>query len=108
MIKHICSTAVYKNVRRFKNVSVSRGRTHFLLREHNIKRKASELETDDRLLELAQDKIEQLELKIAKQQDKIDEHERLEESLLKDKEKLIKLYQEGYIDSAGKPNQETN
>ena len=91
-----------------KNVSVSRGRTHFLLREHNIKRKAFEMETDDRMLELAQDKIEQLELKIAKQQDKIDEHERLEESLLKDKEKLVKLYQEGYIDSDGEPNQETN
>ena len=66
------------------------------------------METDDRMLELAQDKIEQLELKIAKQQDKIDEHERFEESLLKDKEKLVKLYQEGYIDSDCEPNQETN
>ena len=46
------------------------------------------------MLELVQDKIEQLELKIAKQQEMI-----LRKSLLKDKEKLVKLYPEGFIDS---------
>ena len=88
------------------NVSVSKGRTHFLLRSPFSKRKCYEMETDNQLLEEEKEKIEQLELKISQQQDKILKQKSLEDSLLKDKGKLVKLYQEGYIDSDGEPKHE--
>ena len=47
------------------------------------------METDGRLHELEQEKIEQQELKIAKQHNKIDEQERIEDSLLKGKENKL-------------------
>ena len=73
------------------------------MRESNKIKKEIEKETSNRLFELAQEKIEQLELNIAKQQDKIDEQEKIEDSLLKDEEKFVKLYQEGSIDSHCEP-----
>ena len=55
------------------------------------------------MLELAKEKIEQLETKITKQQDILQEKERIQTDLLKDKENLVKLYQAGYIDYDGEP-----
>ena len=90
------------------NVSVFRGRTHYLMREPKRIRKVYEMETENQQLEVANDKIKQLEIKVAKQQDLIEEQEKIKDSLLEDKGKLVKLYQEGYIDSDGEPKYEMN
>ena len=64
------------------------------------------METYNQLLEEAKENIEQLKLKISQQQDRIFKQKSLEDSLLKNKGKLIKIYQEDYIDSDGKPKNE--
>ena len=84
-----------------KNVSYMNGRTHFLLRstQKGIKRKYNDIEMDrkeeeDRAIDRFKSKIKDLE-------NEIDEYKSREDLLLQDKEKLVILYQNGYIDSDG-------
>ena len=47
--------------------------------------------------------IEELSHKITSLEEKIDDYAKNEHELLLDREKLVKLYQEGVIDSDGEP-----
>ena len=64
------------------------------------------METDNAFLATAQSKIEELENKISNQNAQLEKYEETQESLLKDKDKLCKLYELGYIDSDGEPKEE--
>ena len=89
-----------------KNLSIFNGRSHFLLRDAPRKRKVYEMETDNSLLKAAQSKIKELENKTNEQYNQLTKYEETQESLLKDKEKLCKLYEMGYINSDGEPTEE--
>ena len=69
------------------------------------KRKADEMETDHSHLKAAQSKIKELENKTNKKYNQLIKYEETQESLLKDKEKLCKLYEMGYINSDGEPTE---
>ena len=75
------------------NISVSKGGMHFFIREQS-KRQIIDIDTekDNHLLELAKEKIEQLDLK-KKLQD-ILQKMRIQRDLLKDKEKLVKQFRQ--------------
>ena len=75
-----------------KNVSIFNGRSHFFLRDAPRKRKVYEMETDNLLLKAAQTKIKELENKTNEQYNQLTKYEETQESLLKDKEKLCKLF----------------
>ena len=84
-----------------KNVSVTSGRTHFLLRKRENFRKrtlqdreAEEAEEHKENIKKLSNKINELELMVKTHQDR-------EDLFLQDKEKLVKLYQLGVIDSDG-------
>ena len=84
-----------------KNIFYCNGRTHFLLRTKSInnKRKLHEMEVDT--IEVTKEANNNLAKKIKEMEKAIDEHKRRENLFLQDKEKLVKLYQLGNIDSNG-------
>ena len=85
------------------NVSYMKGRIHFLMRSTNNarKRKYADIEMDNKEEETKE--ISKVNAKIKDLENEIDEYKRREELFLKDKEKLMILYQEGYINSDGEP-----
>ena len=90
--------AIFKNS---KNISVHNGRTNHLLRKFG-KRKWDQMESDDKeKLKEAEAKLKNMESTIEKLENKVKDYMYTQESLLQDKEKLCKLYEEGYIDSDG-------
>ena len=104
--KDLNVSAIPEIVKIFKtsnNVSYTNGRTHFLMRTKNFlrKRKYFEMEVDGveetkQINNSLQEKIKQLEAKI-------DDYKKNEDLFLQDKEKLVKLYEMGKIDSDGEP-----
>ena len=82
-----------------QNVSVSKGKSPFLMRKDQIDRKRKhpdeEMKNDNDQLK----KIEKLNHKVASLEEKIDAYARNEHELLLDREKLVKLYIEEAIDS---------
>ena len=88
------------------SISICKGRTHFLAREPFRKRKANEMEVDDKVIEEAKSQIKALEDKISEQEQLISKQQRTQGILLEDKEKLARLYDAGYIDSDGEPKYE--
>ena len=76
------------------------------MRDAPRKRKVYKMETDNSLLKAAQSKIKELENKTNEQYNQLTKYEETQESLLKDKEKLCKLYEMGYINSDGEPTEE--
>ena len=84
-----------------KNISTERRRSHFLIKTSR-KRKWEEVKREDeeQLHETA--KLNQiLQEKVNSMKSRIDEYEKNKDELLKDREKLVKLYDEGIIDSDG-------
>ena len=84
-----------------KNISTERGRSHFLLKTAG-KRKWDEVKEED--VEQLRNYAKQnqlLEEKITNMQERINEYAKNQDELLEDRGKLVKLYQEGIIDSDG-------
>ena len=91
-----------------KNISTERGRSHFLIKTAR-KRKWDQVKEED--VEQLHNTIKQnklLEDKIAKMKEKIDEFEKIQDKLLIDRGKLVKLYQEGIVDSDGEYKEQDN
>ena len=88
------------------SISTCNGRTHFLAREPFRTRKGNEMEVDDKVIEEAKNQIKALEHKISEQEQLIFKQQRTQRILLEDKEKLVRLYEAGYIDSDGKTKYE--
>ena len=84
-----------------QNVSVSKGKSHFLMWKDQIDRKRKHtdevMKDDNDQLK----KIEKLNHKVASLEEKIDAYARNEHELLLDREKLFKIYIEEAIDSDG-------
>ena len=84
-----------------KNISTERGRSHFLIKAAG-KRKWEDVKREDE--EQLQETLKQNQLlqeKLNSMKGKIDEYQRNQDELLKDREKLVKLDNEGVIDSDG-------
>ena len=77
------------------------GRTHFLLRKKRNPAKRSLLDREMEEAEETKESIIKLTSKIEELEEKITTHQRREDLLLQDKEKLCKLYELGVIDSDG-------
>ena len=94
---------IVKNFENSKNVSYNKGRTHFLISSRSIKlkRKYKEMECDGFEEEKKKKKTREHEEKIKQLEVSISIYEEREDGFLKDKEKLVKLYQLGKIDSDG-------
>ena len=93
---------IFKNS---NNVSVENGRTNHLIKKFG-KRKWDEIENTDRdKLKDANKNIELLKSEIDRLEEKIIKYEDTQNALLKDKDKLYKLYEAGYIDSDGEIKQ---
>ena len=88
------------------SVSTWKGRTYFLAREPSRKRKLSVIEVDCKSIEETKDQIKQLEERIEEQETIIAKQQKTQDLLMEDKEKLVKLYQAGYIISNGEPKYE--
>ena len=91
-----------------KNISTERGCSHFLIKTAG-KRKWDQVKEED--VEQLRNTIKQnklLENKIAKMKEKIDEFEKIQDELLIDRGKLVKLYQEGIVDSDGEYKEQDN
>ena len=86
---------------RSKNVSLMNGRTYFLLRKKRNPGKRSLLDREMEEAEETKENITKLTSKIEELEEKINVHQRREDELLQDKEKLCKLYELGIIDSDG-------
>ena len=84
-----------------QNVSYEKGRTHFLLRDIKRKRRWYEMEDDMKVDDKSDDKVKELKSKIKSLEDQIENFSLTQDELLKDKEKLVVLYQKGIIDSDG-------
>ena len=84
-----------------QNVSISKGKSHFLMRDCQLgrKRKHPDEEMKDEVNQSA--KVNELQKTIKSLEFKIDEYEKRQDDLLSDRGKLVKLYEEGYIDSDG-------
>ena len=84
-----------------QNVSVSKEKSHLLMRDCNvgIKRKNPDEEMKEDINH--NKKIDKLKTTIKSLEFKIDEYEKNQDELLADRGKLVKLYQEGVIDSDG-------
>ena len=89
-----------------QNVSYEKGRTHFLLRDFNRKRKWYEIENDMNVDFKSNDKVKELEAKIKSLEEQVENFNNAQDELLKDKEKLVVLYQKGVIDSDGEAIEE--
>ena len=74
-----------------QNVSFSKEKSHFLLWNSQINRKSKHPEEE---MIVDEDQYKKIE-------NKIDKYKSQQEDLLNDREKLVKLYQEGIIDSDG-------
>ena len=85
------------------NVSYMKGRTHFLMRpsKDSRKRKYTEIEMDSK--EEEQKEISRFKSKVEELEEEIEQFKKREELFLKDNEKLVILYQDGYINSDGEP-----
>ena len=83
------------------NISYEKGRSHFIMRDFKRKRKWYEIEDDMKVDLQGTNKFDELNLKIKQLEDKVALHAEREEELLKDKEKLVILYENGIIDSDG-------
>ena len=83
------------------NISYEKGRSHFIMRDFKRKRKWYEIEDDMKVDLQGTNKFDELNLKIKQLDDKVALHAEREEELLKDKEKLVILYENGIIDSDG-------
>ena len=90
---------------RSKNVSLMNGRTYFLLRKKRNPGKRSLLDREMEEAEETKENITKLTSKIEELEEKINVHQRREDELLQDKEKLCKLYELGIIDSDGEYNE---
>ena len=90
---------------RSKNVSLMNGRTYFLLRKKRNPGKGSLLDREMEEAEETKENITKLTSKIEELEEKINVHQRREDELLQDKEKLCKLYELGIIDSDGEYNE---
>ena len=84
-----------------QNVSVSKGKSHFLMREYQRDRKRKHPDEESKEDSQQLKKIEELNLKIASLEQKINEYDKREDDLLIDRGKLAKLYEEGATDSDG-------
>ena len=82
-----------------QNVSYMKGRTHFLMRKRDQirERKYNDIEMDRKEEDIKA--IEEYEKKIKELEDVIDQYDKRESGFLKDKEKLVILYQNGIIDN---------
>ena len=74
-----------------QNVSVSKGKSHFLMREYQRDRKRKHPDEESKEDNQQLKKIEELNLKIASLEQKIDEYDKRENDLLIDRGKLAKL-----------------
>ena len=84
-----------------KNVSVQKGRSHFLIKKFE-KRKWREMEDDDKeKLKKANDKVSFLNKELEYLEAQIEWFKEMEEKYNSDKAKLEKLYNDGAIDSDG-------
>ena len=83
------------------NISYEKGRSHFIMRDFKRKRKWYEIEDDMKVDLQGTNKFDELNLKIKQLENKVALHAEREEELLKDKEKLVILYENGIIDSDG-------
>ena len=90
---------------RSKNVSLMKGRTYFLLRKKRNPGKRSLLDREMEEAEETKENITKLTSKIEELEEKINVHQRREDELLQDKEKLCKLYELGIIDNDGEYNE---
>ena len=83
------------------NVSVQKGRFHFLIKKFG-KRKWGEVEDDDReMLKKANEKVLQLNKEVEEMELQIECFKEMEEKYLANNSKLAKLYDEKIIDSDG-------
>ena len=89
-----------------QNISYEKGRSHFLMRDFKRKRKWSEIEDDMIVDEERKHKLNELNLKIKQLEEIVTIHEQREDGFLKDKEKLVILYQKGIINSDGEAIEE--
>ena len=83
------------------NISYEKGRSHFLIRDFKRKRKWYEMEEELKIDGQGSSKLDELKLKIKQLDEKVATHEEREDGFLKDKEKLVILYQNGIIDNDG-------
>ena len=88
------------------NISYEKGRSHFILRDFKRKRKYIEIENDMRVDQQENSKEEELKHKLKLLEERIAVHQEREEGFLKDKEKLVILYQTGVINSDGEAIEE--
>ena len=84
-----------------QNVSISKGKSHFLMRDTKKFRKRKWPDEEMKMEDGRQKIIDDLSSKIAILKKKIDEYNQKEDELLSDRGKLVKLYEEGIIDSDG-------
>ena len=84
-----------------QNVSISKGKSYFLMRDYQVGRKRKH--PDEKMKEDIDHskKIDELKTTIRSLEFKIDEYEKTQDELLTDRGKLVKLYEEGVIDSDG-------
>ena len=82
-----------------QNVSLSKGKSHFLLRDSQINRKRKHPEKEMKADEDRYKKIEKLQATIQSLENKIDEYKNLQEYLLNDREKLVIFIKRVIIDS---------
>ena len=83
------------------SVSLSKGKSHFLMRDLKSGRKRKHPDEEMKGVDDNDKKIEKMKSTIKSLEDKIDEYERNQNDLLNDRGKLVKLYEEGVIDSDG-------
>ena len=84
-----------------QNLSVSKGKSHFLMRDCNVGIKLKNPDEEMKEGINHNKKIDELKTTIKSLEFKIDEYEKNQDELLADRGKLVKLYQEGVIDSDG-------
>ena len=86
---------------RSKIVSVMKGRTYYLLRKQPNSRKKTLLDREIEYKEKIKVREKEMADKIKELEKIIEVHQKREEIFLQDKEKLVKLYELGAIDSDG-------
>ena len=88
-----------------QNVSLSKGKSHFLLRDSQVGRKRRHPEVEMKVDNDHFHKIEKLQATIESLESKLSEYQSIQEDLLIDRGKLVKLYQDGIVDSDGEYKQ---
>ena len=84
-----------------QNVSISKGKSHYLMRDFKSGIKRKNPEEEMKVDEKWDRNVEKLQTEIIFLKEKINEYEHNQNDLLNDRGKLVKLYQEGIIDSDG-------